>query len=330
MLNLMRKIPHLLTALVLFLALPAQDARAAQVILQVPLFGQQTEMWCWATTLQMSVVHTGTVVSQCSQANARFGRNDCCNVPTPATCIQGGWPDYNRLNYNSVITPWGTALTFAQIQAEIRAGRPVNFSWGWAGGGGHIMVARGFDDNGWVLINDPWPVNAGATKWITYSAYVSAAGQYSHWQDYSGISSRVAERYVTVKGKQSSMLLNVDGGSTTQGARIIQWPVAGADNERWMFTATGDGYLTIKSKKSNLLLNVEGGGSAHGTRIVQWPLTGADNERWKLEPTAGGYFVIVGKQSGLALNVFGGSTEAGTGIVQWPKAGADNEKWKIE
>src|SRR5689334_1865234 len=55
------------------------------------------------------------------------------------------------------------------------------------------MVAKGInDDNGqqWVLVNDPWPPNQGESRWITYSAYVSAEGQYSHWQDYSGISSR--------------------------------------------------------------------------------------------------------------------------------------------
>lgn len=189
MLNPMRKSPFLLMTLMLLTGLLAREARAETVTLPVPLIGQQTNMWCWATTLQMSVTHTGTAINQCSQANARFGRADCCNVPTPAACIQGGWPDYPRVNYNRVESAWGVPLTFAQIQAEIRANRPVNFSWGWAGGGGHIMVAKGFSTDGgqWVIINDPWPVNQGASRWITYADYVAVAGQYSHWRDYSGI-----------------------------------------------------------------------------------------------------------------------------------------------
>jgi hypothetical protein len=189
----MRKLSFLLMVLTLVVGLPARNAHAEVVTLAVPLFGQQTGMWCWATTLQMSVALTGAAVTQCSQANARFGRADCCNAPAPDACAQGGWPDYNRVNYNSATSAWGVALTFAQIKAEMKANRPVNFSWGWAGGGGHIMVAKGInDDNGqqWVLVNDPWPPNQGETRWITYSAYVSSAGQYSHWQDYSGISSR--------------------------------------------------------------------------------------------------------------------------------------------
>jgi hypothetical protein len=66
----------------------------------------------------------------------------------------------------------------------------VNFSWGWAGGGGHIMVAKGInDDNGeqWVLINDPWPPNGGTSRLITYADYVSVANEYTHWRDYSAI-----------------------------------------------------------------------------------------------------------------------------------------------
>lgn len=190
MLNLMRKRSFLLTALTLFFSFPFWDARAEVATVPAPLVGQQTGMWCWATTLQMSVSHTGTAVTQCSQANARFGRADCCNNPTPASCVQGGWPDYARVNYNSAESVWGVPLTFAQIKAEIKANRPVNFSWGWAGGGGHIMVAKGInDDNGsqWVLINDPWPPNAGTSRWLTYTDYVSAANQYSHWRDYSAI-----------------------------------------------------------------------------------------------------------------------------------------------
>src|SRR3954462_15520014 len=119
MLNPMRKFSFLLMVLTLVAGLPVRNAHAEVVTLPVPLIGQQTNQWCWATTLQMSVSHTGTAVTQCSQANARLARADCCNNPTPAACVQPGWPDYNRVNYNSAVTPTGTALTFAQIKAEI-------------------------------------------------------------------------------------------------------------------------------------------------------------------------------------------------------------------
>jgi hypothetical protein len=176
--------------LVLVTGLGASSAQAQEKKLAITPTGQKTNMWCWATTLQMSVSVSGTAVTQCSQADAKFGRNDCCNLPTPAACINGGWPDYARITYNSLTTPWGTALTFAQLRAEIDAGRPTNFAWGWTGGGGHIMVASGYKIDGagtqWVWINDPWPPDAGASSYITYAEYVRG-NDHEHQMDYHGI-----------------------------------------------------------------------------------------------------------------------------------------------
>jgi hypothetical protein len=258
MLNPMRKLSLILMSLTLFIGLPVRDARAEVVTIAVPLFGQQTDMWCWATTLQMSVSLTGAAVSQCSQANARFGRNDCCNAPTPASCVQGGWPDYNRVNYNSAESVWGVALTFAQIKAEIKANRPVNFSWGWAGGGGHIMVAKGInDDNGgqWVLMNDPWPPNAGTSRWITYADYVSAANQYSHWRDYSAISPRnpLVGKKIALQGDNGKYFSRCSGCQTTVGSVPdtitvhITAPTADQPWSRFDVVDMGGGKIALKA-----------------------------------------------------------------------------------
>jgi Papain-like cysteine protease AvrRpt2 len=47
----------------------------------VPLRGQETPVWCWAASGEMVMDFLGTDVSQCDEANKRFGRNDCCNSP---------------------------------------------------------------------------------------------------------------------------------------------------------------------------------------------------------------------------------------------------------
>ncbi len=157
--------------------------------LPVPLYGQQTNMWCWAATTQMTVAYQGVIITQCQQANLLFGRNDCCINPPNAACVNGGWPNYPAWGFSTQITAWGTALTFDQLVAQIDANLPTNFSWGWTGGGGHIMVARGYKNvNGvnYVYINDPWPPNQGGSSWITYAEYVSS-NTHTHWQDYYNI-----------------------------------------------------------------------------------------------------------------------------------------------
>lgn len=153
--------------------------------LNVTLYPQLTNMWCWAASGEMAMSFLGHGVSQCDQANFLFNRNDCCISPTPGACVNGGWPNFPHWGFTVDTTSWGTALTFAQLKTQIDTDMPVAFAWGWTGGGGHMMVARGYkDDVGqYVYINDPWPPNQGDVRYITYSFYVSSSN-HVHWRDY--------------------------------------------------------------------------------------------------------------------------------------------------
>lgn len=155
-------------------------------VLSVPLFPQQTNVWCWAASGQMIMSYLGaTAVTQCVQANVELGRTDCCSSPTPSACVKGGYTQFDRFNFN-VSYYAGGALPFASLTSEINANRPVEFAWSWTGGGGHVMVATGtlVDRAGqqWVYRNNPWPPNVGAQDILSYSAYVSDTG-YTHQQD---------------------------------------------------------------------------------------------------------------------------------------------------
>lgn len=212
-----------------------------------PLIGQKTNMWCWAGTLEMSVAIAGASVQQCEQANKRFNMSNCCQSPTPSACINGGWPEYDRWGFDSKILPWGQALTFDQIKAQIQSGRATNVSWGWAGGGGHIMVARGYYEDGpnyrWVLINDPWPPNSGTVFWVTYPDYVAKAGSYSHWRDYYDITKR-----------QLTFMVNVGDNSCPAGYRLATYAEASGDRNR-ACSVLGTWYIA----------RLQGGGSMDGS-----------------------------------------------------------------
>jgi hypothetical protein len=151
------------------------------------LYPQQTNQWCWAASGEMVMKYLGGMVSQCEQANQRFGRTDCCNSPTPAACINGGWPEFAKygFTYNT-----GGALSWTDLKAQIDVRRtPFAFSWGWDGGGGHMMVVTGYkviNGQNWVSINDPWAPNEGSQRDILYTDYVDGTG-YSHWTDYYNV-----------------------------------------------------------------------------------------------------------------------------------------------
>ena len=106
--------------------------------LPVTLNGQQTNMWCWAASGQMTMnyVHPASNVQQCDEANKEFGRTDCCNSPVPGPCVNGGWPEYTKYNFTADTTS-DAALSWSQIQSQIYcAKKPFAFSWHWNGGGG--------------------------------------------------------------------------------------------------------------------------------------------------------------------------------------------------
>jgi hypothetical protein len=132
-------------------------------IVPATLFWQETDQWCWAASGQMMMNYVGPRnVPQCYEANQRFGRTDCCNCPTPNGCAQPGWPDFDAWGYNFKETP--TALSWSQLTAEVNAKRPIWFAWGWTGGGGHALVARGYEQvnilffqEKLVLVDNPWP-----------------------------------------------------------------------------------------------------------------------------------------------------------------------------
>jgi hypothetical protein len=156
--------------------------------LAIPLYPQQQSNWCWAASGQMLAKAVGINISQCDEANHRFGRTDCCTDSSAASdtnrCNVGGWPD---LPYYGVSVSTSGALSLASVQDQVTTkGKPFGFSWGWTGGGGHMMVAVDylrFDNQDWVAVNDPWAPNVGTRSLITYSRFVSDT-DHVHWTDY--------------------------------------------------------------------------------------------------------------------------------------------------
>ncbi|MFL1894591.1 C39 family peptidase [Aquimarina sp. 2-A2] len=161
-------------------------------VLPVTLWPQETGQWCWAASGQMCMDFLGNNVAQCTQANNRFGMANCCNSPTPSTCVTGGWPEFSKYNFTSKNTV-NAALTWDQIRREIDCkDRPFTYTWHWAGGSGHMVTIVGYsvgecDGEKYLHVHNPLPVNVGSSYTITYDAYVAGNPGSSHWNDYYAI-----------------------------------------------------------------------------------------------------------------------------------------------
>ncbi|UPG96663.1 papain-like cysteine protease family protein [Luteibacter aegosomatissinici] len=105
--------------------------------------------WCWAATSK-SVSHfywRTSTWTQCSVAGAELGRSDCCDSSVPSQCNVTWYLD-RALRRTRNFRQMTGQVTFAQIQTEINAGRPVGLRTQWAGGGGHFLVVYGYATEG--------------------------------------------------------------------------------------------------------------------------------------------------------------------------------------
>ncbi|GBL44754.1 hypothetical protein SFMTTN_0555 [Sulfuriferula multivorans] len=103
--------------------------------------------WCWAANAT-SVSHFywwfRNSWTQCRVANAELAHNDCCNSSVPAACNVPWYLDCALTRTNNFVSMSATQAGFAQVRAEIDAGRPVGARIGWSGGGGHFVMIYGY------------------------------------------------------------------------------------------------------------------------------------------------------------------------------------------
>ncbi|WP_327010623.1 RICIN domain-containing protein [Dactylosporangium sp. NBC_01737] len=88
----------------------------------------------------------------------------------------------------------------------------------------------------------------------------------------------------TLRYTASGKVLDVNGGSSTQGLQLQQWSANGGTNQMWYLRPTGDGYYTIVGRSSGLAADVYGAATSDGAQVVQWTTNGGTNQQWQFVP----------------------------------------------
>lgn len=157
---------------------------------------QETNNWCWAATTQMLAAHFKVSVSQCSLANQRFGKTDCCNpetdasgCPKNAACNKPGWVMLTECGLSFDETT--TALSWESLRKQVYCSKkPMGYAYGTPGVVGHVVVIKGYLTLGgtnYVVLNDPWSPCNGQERIITYEQYADPAGSATHWNTWYNI-----------------------------------------------------------------------------------------------------------------------------------------------
>jgi len=143
------------------------------------------------------------------------------------------------------------------------------------------------------------------------------------------VSNRYAGTTYRIVNRGSGKVLDVAGGSTADGAGIVQNTDTGAGTQQWQLTGDGSGYLTVVNQGSGKVLEVPGGSSTAGTQLDQRTATGGTDQQWSVSTGADGYLTVTSRASGQLADVEGGSTADGARVVQWPATGGANQRWAL-
>ncbi|HEX4703043.1 MAG TPA: alpha-galactosidase [Pseudonocardiaceae bacterium] len=130
--------------------------------------------------------------------------------------------------------------------------------------------------------------------------------------------------YHRIVNVASGLLLNIPGGSTTSGTRLIQWPDDNGTNAQWRLSPTGTAY-TIAGRSDGMNVDVA------GTNVIQSTATGTTGQQWKLvpEPDPNTPYKLVNGVSGGRIDVNNDSTADGATVLQWQDNGRTDQQWFV-
>lgn len=158
--------------------------------LKIPFIAQRAENWCWAACAQMlqEGLHK-PVLQQCEMARIRAAAENpgmhvrCCEKPISSECDKGCFPEtiYSRLGIQ--VTRQESSLSAEALDAELRAGRPVQVYQLLGGTTGHVVLVIGRTAAGYYHVLDP----REGTLMRQYSELLAPSGDGQWRLSYTGI-----------------------------------------------------------------------------------------------------------------------------------------------
>jgi len=117
---------------------------------------QQQSNWCWAAaaTSIFKFYSNSNQWSQCSVAGSCLSQS-CCTNPGP--CNQPFYLDSALNVTGNLATTITSSDSYANVQVEINANKPIGCHISCNGGGGHFVAIYGYDAATQdIEIGDPW------------------------------------------------------------------------------------------------------------------------------------------------------------------------------
>ncbi|MFF2078226.1 RICIN domain-containing protein [Kitasatospora sp. NPDC058162] len=135
--------------------------------------------------------------------------------------------------------------------------------------------------------------------------------------------------YYTIRNVNSGQVADVSGGSTADGAGVIQWPSSGNANQQWNIVPVSGQLFKIVNRNSGKALETPWSSHWKSTAADQSTYNGGNNQLWYFEPTNGGH-LLRNYESRQVLEVSSGSTTSGAAIDQFMPLNQSNQAWTVQ
>ncbi|WP_169739855.1 lectin [Actinospica robiniae] len=122
-----------------------------------------------------------------------------------------------------------------------------------------------------------------------------------------------------VSGVSSSLCVDDNGGSTTNGSHVQIWTCNGTAAQQW--TVESNGTLQVLGG----CLDASNSGTTNGTVVQYWTCNGTGAQQW----TEGANGSLINTNSGLCLDDPGSSTTAGTQLQLYTCNGTNAQNWTL-
>ncbi|MEU9135214.1 beta-L-arabinofuranosidase domain-containing protein [Streptomyces sp. NPDC048404] len=129
--------------------------------------------------------------------------------------------------------------------------------------------------------------------------------------------------------KNSGKVLAVDGMSTENSARVVQFDNTGTGDHAWQLVERGDGWHLLRNGNSGKVLGVDHMSVDNSEIVVQFEDNGTDDHLWALVDSGDGWYRIRNKNSGKVLGVDRMSTGNSAQVVQFEDNGTADHLWRF-
>ncbi len=165
--------------------------------------------------------------------------------------------------------------------------------------------------------------------WRAAAAVVVALGGMIGAAAPAGAAAPVVGGTYQISVLNSGKCMEVQSGTTDNGAPLRQWQCTSATWQRYRLQAGSSGTFGLASAHTGKCLEIPNGSTELFSQVQQWDCTGAAWQQWRFVASGSGTYQVINNSTGLCLSNLNAGQDNGVAIVQETCTANTNKRWLL-